>query len=808
MSAPGEWTMVLLRSALRAPLLALIVIVTAAAALIGPVGDGGIAPGSSSGLPPEITAPPSDGPGVTGFDTAVVNPQTGVRPLLVVLMDFTDQVHDPVLTPAFIRNQIFGPRPSLNDYYLETSYGQFSFSDQGNFAWITAWNDPATAGTDESTLAYWSTFVEPFTGGAMMRWGLRSLDIAGYNFAPRDTNSDGKIVFDQELAYLLIYANTLGSFDGRMRGLPGGLTLDGKTIEGTGCLVSSGVPWITMYAHELAHQSSSGGPNFLTDYYGIIPEIVGQFTLMGFSGFGSSPNVSPNGPHHLDPFSKLKLGWYTGTTVTADGFVSIQDAERNKAVFILHEPGHGKNEYFMVENRWKGTSYDNTDALIGALPAPFNTQGAAADIPDEGLLIWHVDETRSYNGSATGGFAKVDLIRRGGSDSSAAFDGSDSGYYDFYDSSAPENAKWYGGARSNTGVWCVGPKAATMSAYLDVPGPGVLVCPRAFTASAVPGSAGTINLPVRNTGDATDTFQVTVSAPADVLVTMPSPASIASKVQTTMPVQLTPVRACTTSPGPRVVSITASSMTNPAITTTVSAILTVLSFSEPQVSVTIVDNDVEPGETATYDVGVTNGGNVFDTIDLTFTPVDFGTSFRAFPTAIPSSWYTLSPDVSAPACGSNVLSLTIAVPPDWAGMEDATYDFSVTGTGGITPDSDTAPGTLIVRATPVSMMYYVKIEIMALQASVAALPASGVQSGLMAKADSALAKLCQALDRYLLGDNPPAANLIGATINKLEAFLHQVEAQREAFLSTAQADAFEAQVTQIIADLQAILAVM
>src|SRR3990172_892027 len=497
----GEWTMVLLRSTLRAALLALMVIATASAALIGPTGNGEVIPAeavsapdlppevaapddrpapevSAPESPPEVTAPPSDGPVLTGFDSPVVNPQTGTRPLLVILLDFTDQVHDPVLTAAFVRNQIFGPRPSLNDYYLETSYGQFSFSDQGNWAWITAWNDPGTPG-DESTIAYWSTPAnECCGGGGVMRWALRSLDVAGYNFAPRDTNGDGKISFGQELAYLLIYANTFGNFDGRMRGMPGGLSLDGKSIEGAGCLVASGVPWITLYAHELAHQFSSGGggAHFLTDYYGIIPQNIGQFTLMGFSGFGSSPGVTPNGPHHLDPYSKLKLGWYPGTVVSADGFVSIPNAETSATAFILHEPAHGKDEYFMVENRWKGTSYDNTDALIGPLPAPFDAQGAAADIPDEGLLIWHVDETRDWNGTTTGGFAKVDLIRRGGSENNAAFDGSDGGYYDFFDASSPESAKWNGGANSKTGVWCVSPRAATMTAYLDVAGPGVLVC--------------------------------------------------------------------------------------------------------------------------------------------------------------------------------------------------------------------------------------------------------------------------------------------------------------------------------------------
>jgi len=754
-----------------------------------------------SGISEDVLAP--GGPRPTGFDSLVASPQVGVRPLLVVLLEFSDRAHDAVLTPTFIRNQIFGPRPSVNDYYLETSYGQFSFSDQGNWAWIPAWDDPGTP-ADESTLAHWA--AQP--GPDFLQWGLLSLDKAGFNFAPLDLDSDGTILFGPEVSSLMVYANIF-FFAGFMRSLPGGISLDGKMVSGVACGVSGGTPWITMYAHELAHESSWNGPNFLTDYYAIIPEVIGGFGLMGYSGSGADPNARPLGPWHLDPFSKLKLGWYTGTAVTADGFVSIPNAETSPTTFILHEPAHGKNEYFMVENRWKGTSYDNTDALIGPLPAPFDFQGAAADIADEGLLIWHVDETRSYNGSETGGFAKVDLIRRGGSDNNAAFDGSDGGYYDFHDGSSTENAKWNGGANSKTGVWCVSPRAATMAAYLDVAGPGVLVCSAPLAASAIPGSAASVTVPVRNTGDATDTFEIIATAPADVTVTLPSSASIESKGLSNMVVQLTPVRACTTSPGPRIITLTARSTTNNAIAMSITATLTVLPFGEPDASLTILDNDVEPGNTATYTVGLLNGGNVPDTMGLTFTSVDFGLTYRALPTAIPSAWVTLA--ASGPLvgpCVSTSTGLSLAVPPTWAGMEDATYAFTITATSTVTPDSDVVPGTLIVRATPVSMMYYVKVEIMNLQASIGTLPPSGVRDSLMAKATNALDKLCQALDRYLLGDDPPASNLIGATIHKLEAFLHEVEAQREAFLTTAQSDALTMQVNQIVADLQAILAVM
>ena len=647
---------------LRTALVGLLIVSAALVAAMPMANDGTPAP--TGVTPPEVMG--DDAPRTTAFDDPVVNPQTGVRPLLVVLLEFTDLTHDPVLTPAFIQNQIFGPRPSMNDYWIEQSYGQFRFSDQGSWTWVTAWNDPATASADESTRAYWNTAPDPtYGGGTFQRWGLKSLDQAGYNFAPLDFNSDGTINFGQEVAYIVIDANNVGSFSGAMRGMPPGLTLDGKTVAGVSCGVSSGTPWITLYAHELAHQSSWGGAWFLTDYYGIQPQNIGQFSLMGFSGFGSSPNVSPNGPHHLDPLSKMKLGWYAGTAITADGYYNIANAETNPLAYVLYDPAHGKGEYFMVENRWKGTSYDNTDALIGALPAPFAYQGAAADIPDEGLLIWHVDEARDWNGTATGGFAKVDLIRRGGSDATAAFDGSEGAYYDFWDGSATENARWNDGTNSKTGVWCVSGKAATMRAFLDVPGPGVLVCSASLGTSAVPGSAGTVSVPIRNTGDASDTFSISVLGPGDVVATVPAPVTVTSKTQTTVSVSFTPVRACTNSPGTRSLTIVVTSTLNPGVSDSVAATLTVLSYGDPQATVAAVDDDVEPGQTGSFDVDVLNNGNAFDTLTFTFTGTDFGSTYRALPTAIPTAWTSFAPaSPSAPACGTTASVLSIAVPLD------------------------------------------------------------------------------------------------------------------------------------------------
>jgi len=308
---------------------------------------------------PTTENPPGEGPtggdppSTTGFDTPIPNPLVGVKPLLVVLLEFTDLPHTASVTPTFLRNQVFGARPSLNDFYLEQSYGQYSFSDVGNWAWVTAYNDPGTS-ADESTRAYWNTAPDPtYRGGTFQRWGLKSLDVAGYDFAPLDVNTDGKVTFGPEVAYLLIDSQVDNARGGAMRGMPDGFTFDGKTIEGVACGVSEDSPWITLYAHELGHQSSWGGPWFLTDYYGIQPQNIGSFSLMGYSGYGNGTRdwAGPIGPHHLDSPSKLKLGWVAPTVVAADGYYNIRDAETNAEMYLLYDAAHGKDEYYLVENR-------------------------------------------------------------------------------------------------------------------------------------------------------------------------------------------------------------------------------------------------------------------------------------------------------------------------------------------------------------------------------------------------------------------------------------------------------------------------
>jgi hypothetical protein len=53
---------------------------------------------------------------------------------------------------------------------------------------------------------------------------------------------------------------------------------------------------------------------------------------------------------------------------------------------VLYDPRRGPGEYFLVENRWRGNSYD------AGVP------NAGRGIGDEGLAVWHVLEDPSLFG--------------------------------------------------------------------------------------------------------------------------------------------------------------------------------------------------------------------------------------------------------------------------------------------------------------------------------------------------------------------------------------------------------------------------
>lgn len=140
-----------------------------------------------------------------------------------------------------------------------------------------------------------------------------------------------------------------------------------------------------------------------------------------------------------------------------------------------------------------------------------------------------------------------------------------------------------------------------------------------------------------------------------------------------------------------------------------------------KISLTPASISVKPSQSALYTIEIHNLGNVIDTYDITLVFDDFGTTYRALPTAIPPAWTILDdPLMTLNPFSSDTTALTITVPYDWAGMEDATYTFDVTATSQADPAAqDVASATLVVEATKHSMVEYIKLEIQSLKGDVA-----------------------------------------------------------------------------------------
>ena len=86
-------------------------------------------------------------------------------------------------------------------------------------------------------------------------------------------------------------------------------------------------------------------------------------------------------PGHLDPWSKIKLGWVNPIQITSDGTYVLQPSAMAPEVFILDGP-YPEVEYLLIENR-QAMSYDE-------------------GLPTSGALIWHIDEDAQLNTEAGG----------------------------------------------------------------------------------------------------------------------------------------------------------------------------------------------------------------------------------------------------------------------------------------------------------------------------------------------------------------------------------------------------------------------
>jgi M6 family metalloprotease-like protein len=367
-------------------------------------------------------------------------PVLGERPLLVILLG--GKGHPPPSTqlaplrsPEEFRKILFGGEKSVRGYFTEASYGHFTFREAFVTKWLEPTDDPSTGQVDEST---WE-FIQGLDLGTKGAWVLQQVEkLTPFRFSNYDQDKDG-VVTQHELGVLWIYPG-----DGGARGRatnPGTVAVPSlsKGVK-LGYLVRGGNGMsMTTMAHELAHQVLG-----LVDLYGGNgkPSLVGGFSLM----------CAPVEGTHLDPWAKMKLGWLKPTVVTQDGWTHVKDVETHAEVFLLHDPAHGPQEYFLIENRWPGGSYESK-------------------LRDRGLAVWHIHEGR-WGGDW--GRKSIRLVMAGGAPPQPAakrlWDGSDPETgYDLTPTSTPSALRWEDGTSSEIGIWGISQAGPEVGVFFDVP---------------------------------------------------------------------------------------------------------------------------------------------------------------------------------------------------------------------------------------------------------------------------------------------------------------------------------------------------
>ena len=369
----------------------------------------------------------------------------GTQKALVILVEYANQTS---ATAASSWNQrFFGATDSVSDYYDEVSYGDLQISaaaethgtaSDGVVGWLTL-------GTNHPNATNLGNGFHVFAAQSAVRDAISAAD-PYVNFASYDADSDGSIEA-HELHITVIPAGYEAS-DGACAGNrvwghkfgAGALnpTVDGVVAGGDytmfgerHCSGGEHLATLGIMAHEIGHDLDM--PD-LYDTDGSSNGGVGSWSVMANGSWLSLPgSFMGSHPPHPDAFLKSFQGWVEPEGVTGPRRIALPQAETTPAAIRLGANANGVDwtgspgtgEYFLVENR-EQTGYDQA-------------------LPGCGLIVWHVDETRS--GNTTDARRLIDLEEADNGNS--PFDAGDAFTSGSFTQTSSPNSSLYSGAASN-----------------------------------------------------------------------------------------------------------------------------------------------------------------------------------------------------------------------------------------------------------------------------------------------------------------------------------------------------------------------
>lgn len=293
--------------------------------------------------------------------------------VLVLLVDFNDQEK---ITPVdYYHDLLFSENKvetgSLREYYAEVSWNQLNIEGDVD-GWYRArkkYSDYVDLGKVNTDTLRWKM---PKAKELVKETILQAKKRNNINFSKYDNTGNGNID-----TLIVVYAGEGAERTSNFSYIYPHRGKFLKPIEINDGLVADN--YILMhelpsydiggYCHEVAH--CLGVPDlYLPDFSSTI---VGRWCLMGLGCYNNDGKT----PGHLSAWCKVHLGWAEPVIIkgSPETYSIPTVTQSTDSIYKIEVKGFGGKEYFLIENRQQ--------------------KGFDEFLPSNGLLIWHVDESRA-----------------------------------------------------------------------------------------------------------------------------------------------------------------------------------------------------------------------------------------------------------------------------------------------------------------------------------------------------------------------------------------------------------------------------
>jgi hypothetical protein len=367
-------------------------------------------------------------PTAEDFGYNSTNPVVGEKPLLTILVNYSDADFRLFHTPSFYANLLFGEGEGVANvagvfsFFQRNSYSNFRFRNVGILGPFLNPDNPDTPVGDEQRAgcAFGETIFGPippvgdpssddfvpalcgtwhWNAGAE-EWENQSLEAVlanaiinasnnGFPFGVYDTDGDGFVTADELIIYVISAKKPTSSIadGGTVRNPYPRRVPVGEDINVAMSIPNAGedVGAMTL-AHELTHQlhHEVGGSY---EAYGAIGErgycLNYLYTTLSCTIFGV---LDDRRSFNLDPFAKMKLGWLLPELLSTSDSVCLELApgEIEGQTYLIYDDERALNEFFLLEYREPAAPSICYDC------SPWGSRWRRGILEDGGLAIWFV----------------------------------------------------------------------------------------------------------------------------------------------------------------------------------------------------------------------------------------------------------------------------------------------------------------------------------------------------------------------------------------------------------------------------------